>query len=203
MMLSLSLLLAASLAQWLRRPLRERKDPEFESRLRRDFFRVESYKWQKMALQWLPCQTPGIIGSALGLVGPVSVYCDWVRQKVWSAASISVWQHVKLSVQIRPWDTLACCWDVQQPTNQQTNSLLLCLSVCLSVCLSLSLSPSLSACLCVCVCVCLSVSLSPPSSLSPSPFLSPASCLSVYRSLLSFVHSFHSFLFLSIKFSFF
>ena len=22
---------------------------------------------------------PGVIGSALGLVGPVSVYCDWVR----------------------------------------------------------------------------------------------------------------------------
>ena len=34
---------------------------------------------QKLALQWLPCQTPGVIGSALGLVGPVSVYCDWVR----------------------------------------------------------------------------------------------------------------------------
>ena len=24
-------------------------------------------------------QAPGVIGSALGLVGPVSVYCDWVR----------------------------------------------------------------------------------------------------------------------------
>ena len=41
--------------------------PGFESRLRRDFFGVESY------------QAPGVIGSALGLVGPVSVYCDWVR----------------------------------------------------------------------------------------------------------------------------
>ena len=46
--------------------------PGFESRLRRDFFGVES-------LQWLPCQAPGVIESALGLVGPVSVYCDWVR----------------------------------------------------------------------------------------------------------------------------
>ena len=36
------------------------------------FFRVESY-------QWLPCQAPGSIGSVLGLVGQVSVYCDWVR----------------------------------------------------------------------------------------------------------------------------
>ena len=50
----------------------------------------------------IPCQAPGVIGSALGLVGPVSVYRDWVRWKVWSATSISVWQHVKLSEQIRP-----------------------------------------------------------------------------------------------------
>ena len=57
---------------------------------------------------------PSGIGSVLGLVGPVSVYCDSVRWKVWSATSISVWQHVKLSEQIRPWDTLACCWDVKQ-----------------------------------------------------------------------------------------
>ena len=57
---------------------------------------------EKLALQRLPCQAPGVIGSALGLVGPVSVYCDWVRWKVGSAASISVWQHVELSEQIRP-----------------------------------------------------------------------------------------------------
>ena len=56
----------------------------------------------------------------LGLVGPVSVYCDWVRWKVWSATSVSVWQHVKLSEQICPWDTLACCWDIKQPANKQT-----------------------------------------------------------------------------------
>ena len=29
-----------------------------------------------------------------------------------------MWQHVKLSVQIRPWDALACCWDVKQQTNR-------------------------------------------------------------------------------------
>ena len=71
-----------------------------------------------MAPQWLPCHAPGVIGSVLGLVGQVSVYCDWVRWKVWSAASVSVRQHVKLSEQIRPWDTFACCWDVKQPTNK-------------------------------------------------------------------------------------
>ena len=37
----------------------------------------------KLALRWLPSQAPGVIGSALGLVGPVSVCCDWVRVDSW------------------------------------------------------------------------------------------------------------------------
>ena len=78
------------------------EDPRFESCLRQDFFWGQVIPvTQKLALQWLPCQTPGVIGSAPGLVSPVSVYCDWVRWKVGSAASI-VWQHVELSEQIRP-----------------------------------------------------------------------------------------------------
>ena len=89
------------------------EDPGFESRLRWDFSGSSHTNDQ-----WLPFRAPGIIGSVLGLVGPVSVYCDWVRWKVGSATSISVLQHVKLSEQIRPWDTLACCWDVKQPTNK-------------------------------------------------------------------------------------
>ena len=43
---------------------------------------------EKLALQWLPCQAPGVIGSALGLTGSVPSYCDWVRYKVSSASSI-------------------------------------------------------------------------------------------------------------------
>ena len=35
----------------------------------------------------------------------------------YTVTSISVWQNVKLSEQIRPLDALACCWDVKQPTN--------------------------------------------------------------------------------------
>ena len=49
------------------------EDPWFESPLRRD--RVIPVT-SKLALQWLPCQAPGVIGSVLGLVGPVSVYYD-------------------------------------------------------------------------------------------------------------------------------
>ena len=58
---------------------------------------------QKMVLQWLPCQAPGVIGSTLGLVGPVSVYCDWVRE---------------VESLICNFYTLVCCWDVKQQTNK-------------------------------------------------------------------------------------
>ena len=77
----------------------------------------------KIAPQWLACQVPGIIRSASGLVGLVLVHCDWVRKEVGSAASVSVWQ-LRIE-QIRPRDTLACCWDVnfRQPTNEQTVTL--------------------------------------------------------------------------------
>ena len=79
------------------------EDPRFESRLHREFFRGQVIPvTEKLSFQWLPCQAPGIKGSVLGLVGRVSVYCDWVRWKVGSATAISVWQHVKLSEQISP-----------------------------------------------------------------------------------------------------
>ena len=56
------------------------EDPRFDSRLRVGIFpgRVIPVTY-KLALQWLPCLAPGVLGSALGLVGPVPVYCCWVR----------------------------------------------------------------------------------------------------------------------------
>ena len=33
----------------------------------------------RLVLWWLAWHVPGILGTVLGLVGPVSVYCDWVR----------------------------------------------------------------------------------------------------------------------------
>ena len=91
------------------------EDPGFESSLRRKMFIPVT---QKLILQWIPCQAPGVTRLLLALVGPVSVYCDWVRWKVRSATFISVWQHVQLSGQIRPRVTLASCWDVKQPKKQ-------------------------------------------------------------------------------------
>ena len=56
------------------------EDPVFESRLQLDLFPGWSHTViYKLALQWLPCQAPGVTESALGLVVPASVYCDWMR----------------------------------------------------------------------------------------------------------------------------
>ena len=61
------------------------EDPRFESRLRRDFL-GSSYQWLKNRhSSSYPAEAPGVIGSVLGLAGPLSVYCGWVRLKVWSA----------------------------------------------------------------------------------------------------------------------
>ena len=74
-----------------------------------------------LALQWIPCQVPGVIGSVLGLVGPVSVYSDWVRWKVGSATSTSVWRHVKLSRSVPEIHSHVAGTLSNQPTNQQTS----------------------------------------------------------------------------------
>ena len=55
------------------------EDPGLESCLRQDFFGLGHTSDLKIGTQVVPCQAPGVIGSVLGLVGPVSVYCDWVR----------------------------------------------------------------------------------------------------------------------------
>ena len=92
--------------------------PGFESRLRRDF--SGSSHTSDLNIGTPVATLPGAwryrVSGGTGRPG-VSILWRW---KVGSAASISVWQHVKLSVQIRPWDTLACCWDVKQPTNKHS-----------------------------------------------------------------------------------
>ena len=56
------------------------EDPGFESHLRRDFSRSSHTSDLK---NWLssgyPARRLALEGSALGLVGPVSVYCNWVK----------------------------------------------------------------------------------------------------------------------------
>ena len=98
----LSLIIHRLVGLVVRRPPRDRKIPGSNPAGAGIFSGSSHTSDFKIGTPVLPCQAPGVIGSALGLVGPVSVYCDWVRWKVWSATSISVWQHVKLSGQIRP-----------------------------------------------------------------------------------------------------
>ena len=57
----------------VRRPLRERKIPGSNPACAQIFSGSSHTSDLKLALQWLPCQAPGVIGSVLGLVGPVSV----------------------------------------------------------------------------------------------------------------------------------
>ena len=59
---------------------------------------------------------PGVIGLVLGLVGPVSVYCDWVRSRVGSATSISVcvcvcvWTYLYVCGHVRVYAYVCFVW---------------------------------------------------------------------------------------------
>ena len=64
----------------------ESSRPTFHSRSRRKSL-------SRSSQNWYPGHYPV---RCLRRVGPVSVYCEWVRQEVWSATSISVWKHVQL-----------------------------------------------------------------------------------------------------------
>ena len=76
--------------------------PGFESRLRRDF--SGSSQTSDLEIGTPVATLPGAwhYRVSAGTGWPGAVYCDWVRWKVWSASSISVWQHIKLSEQICP-----------------------------------------------------------------------------------------------------
>ena len=183
------LLMTASLAQWSRRPPRERQTWVRFPLLLRIFCQVGSYLLSFFCLPLIPlgasreerdvCLLPrrnawaggmlykdGVSLTALIQVfrgrplalRPLDTLCDfkigapvatqpgagsyrvragtgwpgvrilWLseREKVWSANSISVGQHVHSSEEILPWDTPACYWDVNQKkkkkkaSNQQT-----------------------------------------------------------------------------------
>ena len=79
-----------------------------------------TYKW---VLWWLRGQASGVIVSVLELVGPVSEYCDWVKEWILSTSSFPVWLHVQLSQHIRPWGQL--CALLGTLSNQQKQSSLL------------------------------------------------------------------------------
>ena len=106
-----------SLTKWLKRPPRQRKIPGSIHACAGIFPGSSHTSDLKIGTPVATLQGACVIGTVQGLVGPVSVYCNWVRWKVWSATSISVWQHVKLSEQIRPLYTLSCRCDIKQPTN--------------------------------------------------------------------------------------
>ena len=97
------------------------EDPGFESRLHRDF--SGSCQTSDLKIGTPVATLPGAwhyrVSAGTGRPG-VSIL--WLGEV--ESLSCNFYLSVaarKLSVQIRPWDALACCWDVKQPTNQQTN----------------------------------------------------------------------------------
>ena len=60
----------------------------------------ESFSWIKV-FHLLPCQAPGAVGSGLGPVGPVSVYCAWVSRSQ---------QHANVSQRWIFSDNFPCCY---------------------------------------------------------------------------------------------
>ena len=82
------------------------------------FFCVESYQWLR---NWHSSHVRYTLKGQRWTGWP-SVSILWLGEvEIWSAASISEWQHVNLSEQFSPCDTLACCWVTKQPTKKPTN----------------------------------------------------------------------------------
>ena len=92
------------------------EDPGFESRLRRDFSRSSHASDLKIGtpVATLPGAWRYRVSTGTGRPG-VSIL--WLGE-VGSLIPLSV--AARKIVQIRPWGTLACFWDVKQATNQQT-----------------------------------------------------------------------------------
>ena len=73
-----------------------------------------------MVLLWLICQTPGSIGSMLGLVGPVSACCEWVTRQVGCAHIFLIVAAGTLPKQIRPIEYTVMLWDVKHPRKKMS-----------------------------------------------------------------------------------
>ena len=101
----------------VRRPPRKRKIPGSNPACAGIFFGSSHTSDSKIGtpVATLPGAWCYSVSTGTGQPG-VSIL--WLGEVESSICNFSVWQHIKLSEQIRPWDTLACCWDVKQPTNK-------------------------------------------------------------------------------------
>ena len=111
-------MLTTSLPLWLRCPPRERMIPDSNLTCAGIFPGSSHTSDLKIGN---PGATPPVawryrVSAGTGWPG-VSILCLGEMESL-ICNSISVWQYVQLSEQIRPWDTLACYWDVKQPTNK-------------------------------------------------------------------------------------
>ena len=98
------------------------EDPGFDSHLRLgDFFRSSHTRIQNWHISGYPARCLALSGQRWDcLVRCRYTVTGWGTQFD-PATSVLVWQHVNLSEHMHPWDTLACCWDVKQPTNNNSS----------------------------------------------------------------------------------
>ena len=80
-------------------------------------------------LQCLLAKTVGILSPGVCRseecaqeFAPQSHIHSGLNQQDLVSSDVSVWQHEHLSEQTRPWGTVACWWDVRQPTNKLSRS---------------------------------------------------------------------------------
>ena len=88
------------------------EDPGFESRLRRDFFGVKI----GTPVATLPDAWCYRVSARTGWHGVSILWPGEMESLVCNFYLIVAARKIE---QICPWDTLACCWDVKQPTNKQ------------------------------------------------------------------------------------
>ena len=62
------------------------------------------------------------VRAGTGWPGVGILWLGKIESLICNFCTVSMWQQVKLSEQIRPWDTLACCCYVKQLTNQPTHN---------------------------------------------------------------------------------
>ena len=91
------------------------EDLGFESPLRRDFS-GSSYQWLKnQHSSGYPARRPALKGQHWDCLARCHTVTGWGK-KCW-ICNFYLSVAARKIVQFRPWDTLACCWDITQPTN--------------------------------------------------------------------------------------
>ena len=113
------------------------ENPGFESRLRRDFSGASHTSDLKIGTPVATLPGTWDYRVSAGTCRP-GVSILWLGEVESLTCNFCLRVAAHTIVQIRPWDTLSCCWDVKHPTNQRTSFLLVSFPFSVSLLVSLS-----------------------------------------------------------------